>query len=103
MGTFPNKATQFSAENQPANKGRKPKLPGLDIIMDKLLGSVDGEDQPAAIEEILEALIKAARKGNIRAAELILDRAYGKAKQVIEADISGVPQTFKIGGQEIHF
>ena len=62
--------------------GRPKKLPELD----KLLADVLGEDKEGitAAEAILKALRAKAAKGDIRAAEVLLDRAYGKAKQTID-------------------
>ncbi len=63
--------------------GRPPKLPELDKLLDKVLG-VENAGGITAAERILEALEKKATKGDVRAAEVLLDRAYGKAKQAIE-------------------
>jgi hypothetical protein len=69
--------------------GRPKKLPELD----KLLASVLGEENAngiTAAEAILMALRAKAAKGDIRAAEVLLDRGYGKAKQSIDlnADVT---------------
>jgi hypothetical protein len=58
--------------------GRPKKIPEID----KLLVEVLGEDGIEA-REILKALIVKAKKGDVRAAEVLLDRTYGKAKQDI--------------------
>lgn len=68
---------KFSKENQPEENGRKPKIPALDI----LLGEVVGED---GMKEIIQAMQKEAKKGNVQAANCILDRQFGKAKQQID-------------------
>lgn len=62
--------------------GRPKKLPELD----KLLADVLGEDKDGieAAKAILMALRAKATKGDVRAAEVLLDRAYGKAKQDIQ-------------------
>lgn len=62
--------------------GRPKKLPEID----KLLADVLGEDKEGvtAAEAILKALRAKASKGDIRAAEVLLDRAYGKAKQSLD-------------------
>ena len=65
-----------------ANSGRKPKLPQLDVLLDSVLG--EEKDGMTAAEAILKALRLKAAKGDVRAAEVLLDRAYGKAKQSIE-------------------
>lgn len=67
-------------------KGRPKKLPELD----KLLADVMGEEKDGmtAAEAILKALRAKATKGDIRAAEVLLDRSYGKAKEKIDLDIN---------------
>jgi len=61
--------------------GRK-KLPDIDKLLDDALSEkVDGMSNARAI--VLKQ-IKLARSGDQRAAEYILDRAYGKPKQQIE-------------------
>jgi len=63
-------------------KGRPPKLPHLDKLLDEVLG--EEKDGVTAAKVILQALRLKATKGDVRAAEVLLDRAYGKAKQAIE-------------------
>lgn len=57
-------------------KGRPKKLPGLDELLAKTLGTIKGGHTEA--ENILLAMIKAAKKGDVRAAELLIERGYGK-------------------------
>jgi hypothetical protein len=85
VGDFPNKATQFRSETQPEKNGRPKKLPELD----KLLADVLGEDKDGieAAKAILMALRSKATKGDVRAAEVLLDRAYGKSQQNV--NVSG--------------
>lgn len=93
MGEFPNKATQFSSTNQPKNNGRPKKIPELDILLaDVLSEDMDGVE---AAKKILEAVRKKALKGDVRAAEVLLDRAYGKAKQFIQQDNKFSPNNIK--------
>lgn len=78
--------------------GRPPKLPELD----KLLAAVLGEEKDGltAAEAILKALRAKAAKGDIRAAEVLLDRAYGKARQTLDVDVrEKAVVTFKGGAQ----
>ncbi|MDP3643838.1 MAG: hypothetical protein Q8S54_11690 [Bacteroidota bacterium] len=68
--------------------GRAKKLPDLDKLLIETLGEhVNGHE---ALKGILIALRKKATAGDVRATELLLDRAYGKLKQsndfVIEFD-----------------
>jgi hypothetical protein len=67
-------------------KGRPPKLPQLDVLLDKVLG--EEKDGLTAAEAILKALRMKASKGDVRAAEVLLDRAYGKAKQTMEHNMN---------------
>jgi hypothetical protein len=64
--------------------------------LDKLLAEVLGEEKDGieAAKAILMALRAKATKGDVRAAEVLLDRAYGKAKQNIEhsGEINGTHQ-----------
>jgi len=68
-------------------KGRPPKLPDLD----ELLGDVLSEEKEGvtAAKAILRTLRTKALKGDIRAAEVLLERAYGKAKQPIDHTTKG--------------
>jgi len=64
--------------------GRPKKLPELRELLANVLG--DEKDGKTAAEAILMALRAKATKGDVRAAELLLDRAYGKPKQDIELE-----------------
>lgn len=63
-------------------KGRPKKLPALDKLMADIMG--EEKNGKSAAEAILMAIRAKASRGDIKAAELLLDRAYGKAKQVTE-------------------
>jgi hypothetical protein len=63
-------------------KGRPKKLPELNKLLADVLG--EEKDGVTAAEAILKALRAKAAKGDIRAAEVLLDRGYGKAKQAVE-------------------
>jgi hypothetical protein len=67
-------------------KGRPPKLPDLQILLANVLGK-ENKDGLTAAEEILLALHAKAKKGDTRAAELLLDRGYGKPKQTSETTL----------------
>lgn len=62
--------------------GRPKKLPELDKLLIDVLG--EDKDGITAAEVILKALRAKAARGDIRAAEVLLDRAYGKSKEKIE-------------------
>lgn len=66
--------------------GRPKKLPELDKLLAEVLG--EEKDGLNAAEAILKALRAKATKGDIRAAEVLLDRAYGKAKQTIDNNLN---------------
>lgn len=67
--------------------GRPKKLPDLDKLMAEVLGpNKDGRD---GMQVIIEALLKKAAKGDVKAAELLLNRGYGKAKQFISMNHEG--------------
>lgn len=66
--------------------GRPKKLPQLDKLLDDVLG--EEKDGLTAAEAILKALRSKAAKGDIRAAEILLDRAYGKARQIVDVEAS---------------
>jgi hypothetical protein len=80
--------------------GRPKKIPALDKLLSDVLGSVENEE--SEMKAVINALIVRAKKGDVRAAEVLLDRAYGKPKQEIKVDGS-VKQVFKIGGNTIEF
>lgn len=88
--------TKKQLENlKPAKKGdvrnpngRPRKLPDLNILLAEVLG--EEKDGKTAAEAILAALRAKASRGDIRAAEVLLNRGYGLPKQKIEH--SGDPE-----------
>lgn len=56
-------------------------MPELKVLLAEVLG--EEKDGIAAAKAILMALRLKATKGDVRAAELLMDRAYGKAKESI--------------------
>ncbi|HVT87153.1 MAG TPA: DUF5681 domain-containing protein [Chitinophagaceae bacterium] len=77
--------------------GRPKKIPELDKLLAEVLG--EEKDGIEAARVILIALRAKAMRGNTRAAEILLDRAYGKAKQTVNVNaninLSEVPITFE--------
>lgn len=67
-------------------KGR-PKLPDIRAALAKILA--DEKDGYTALEATLMALRAKAVRGDIRAAEVLLDRAFGKSKQAIDHTTNG--------------
>lgn len=65
--------------------GRPRKLPGLTDVLTKILGE-DDQGKSLAIE-ILEKWGEMAKKGNLKAGEMLLDRAYVRVKQSIDKNL----------------
>lgn len=78
---------QFKPGQSGNPNGRPKKLPKLDELLADILG--EEKDGVTAAEAILKRLRVQAAQGNLKAAEMLLDRAYGKARQSVE--ISGNP------------
>ena len=72
-------------KGQSGNPAGKPKkLPELDQLLADVLS--EEKDGIEAAKAILMAIRAKATKGDVRAAEMLLDRAYGKAKQFLNID-----------------
>ena len=67
--------------------GRPRKLPQLDILLAEVMG--EEKDGISAAEAILKKLRQEAIKGNLRAAEILLNRTYGQPKQQIDHTTAG--------------
>lgn len=67
-------------------QGRPPKLPELENLLAEVLGAE--VNNRSAMKMILAALCKKAQKGDVRAAEILMDRAYGKLKTLSEIDLT---------------
>lgn len=67
--------------------GRPKKLPELSELLADVLG--EEKDGLTAAKAILMALRSKAAKGDVRAAELLLDRAYGKIRQDLDIKSDG--------------
>jgi len=77
----------------PFKKGDKggpgrPKLPDLKEIMAKVLGAQTAEGRTEA-EEIIQALKKRAKSGDVKSAALLLDRGFGKVKESLDITTDG--------------
>lgn len=66
--------------------GRPPKLPDIDVLLADVLG--EEKDGKTAAQAILMALRAKAAKGDVRAAEVLLDRGWGKVKQPIDGNFN---------------
>ena len=83
-------------------KGRPKKLPDLEALLISVLGDI--KDDKCAMEAILMTLRAKAVKGDIRAAEVLLERGYGRVKIDIDAKVDNtITQTYMIGGRTITF
>jgi hypothetical protein len=85
MGVTP-EHSRFKKGQTGNPNGRPRKLPELDKLLADVLG--EEKDGITAAEAILKALRLKAAKGDVRAIEVMLDRAYGRAKQVIDTTIN---------------
>jgi hypothetical protein len=102
----PKRPPGFEAHPERINRKGQPKLPDLKELLAKVLGNT--EQGRSGAEAILKAMEARAKRGDVRAAELLLDRAYGKPKQDIEmsANMTTVimPKSLKQqqdGGEEV--
>jgi hypothetical protein len=86
-GETPKGAILFEKGQSGNPNGRPKKLPKLDDLLADILGSE--EDKESEAHAILSRLVLDARAGNTKAAEILLDRAYGKAKQSIDHTSKG--------------
>jgi hypothetical protein len=66
-------------------KGR-PKLPDLKAAIAKVLA--DEKDGVNALDAVLMALRQKAVRGDIRAAEVLMDRGYGKSRQTADINVA---------------
>ena len=80
----PEDGKQFSSEYQPESNGRPKKLPELDLLMAAVLGSENGEVDTSKAKEIVEAMYKKALKGDVNAANFLMNRGYGLPTQPID-------------------
>jgi hypothetical protein len=77
----------FPKGNNANPNGRPKKLPALDVIMANVLGAE--KDGISAGEAIIMKLREQALKGDIKAAQILLDRGWGKPKQNIDITTQG--------------
>jgi hypothetical protein len=84
-------------------KGR-PKLPDLSEAIAKVLA--DEKDGKTALEAVLMALRAKAVKGDVRAAQELLDRGFGKSKSNVDITSGGQslasrPDLSKLSDEEL--
>lgn len=68
-------------------KGRPPKIPAIDELLAAVMG--EEKDGITAAEIILKALRAKAARGDTRAAEILLERSYGKVTQTMDLRTKG--------------
>jgi hypothetical protein len=64
-------------------KGAPKKLPKLDEILGNVLGK-ENDQGITEVELIIDALKKKAKTGDVKSAQLLMDRGYGKVKEQID-------------------
>jgi len=75
-------------KGESGNPGGRPKnIPEIKKLLAEVLGEEDGLNMAL---EILKVIRKKALDGDIRAAEVLLDRAYGRATTNIEVNSEGI-------------
>lgn len=89
---------RYTGPKKPAR--RRKALPDLPDLLAEILGEKQGGKTAARL--ILAALRKRAVAGDVRAAEVLLDRAYGKAPQEINVNKTE-RQVILLGGQKLEF
>ena len=87
-GEIPEGAKPFK-KGQSGNPNGRPKIPDLSEAISKILN--EEKDGMIALDAVLKALRARAIKGDVRAIQELLDRAYGKAKQYIDHTTDGEP------------
>lgn len=87
----------FTTENQPANRGRKKGSVNRSTILNKWLSAkvttrnpITKKDERVTVEdEVILALIREARKGNVRAIMEIQDTIHGKIVDMQQVEHGG--------------
>lgn len=99
--SFPNKATQFSSENQPANNGRTKGALGTKTILERFLAitknmtnPLNGIEETLTIAELINLKqIANALNGDLAAYKEITDRFEGKLTPTQEVKTEGYVTT----------
>lgn len=80
-------AKPFKKNDPRINKKGRPKLPNLKEAIAKVLA--EEKDGKIELDNILKALKLKALKGDVRAAQELFDRGYGKSQQFIDHTSDG--------------
>lgn len=78
--------TRFK-KGHPGGPGR-PKLPDLKEAMARALGE-QAKDGTTALDQIIEAMRRKAAQGDVKAAELLLARGFGKPRESVDITSGG--------------
>lgn len=74
---------------KPFKKGQSGNPNGRPKVLPEITNALYEEIGEDGIRQVLQALHKEAKKGNVRAIQELLDRAYGKAQQKIDHTTGG--------------
>jgi uncharacterized membrane-anchored protein len=74
-------------KGQSGNPNGRPKMPNLKEAIARILA--EEKDGKTALDAILAALRAKAAKGDVRAAQELFDRGYGRAHQFIDHTTDG--------------
>lgn len=82
----PQNLTPFKKGESGNPNGRPRKLPELEALLAEVLS--EETNGITAMQAILMGLVAKAKRGDVRAAELLLNRAYGKQKETINTNLN---------------
>jgi hypothetical protein len=82
--TNPSPKTRFSKGKSGNPKGR-PKMPDVKDALARVLA--EEKDGLTALDVVFRALRLKATRGDVRAAEVLLDRAFGKSRQSVDVNV----------------
>jgi len=81
-------------KGQSGNPKGRPKMPDLKEAISKILS--EEKNGQSALEAVLIALFNRALKGDVRAAQELLDRGFGKSQQNIDLSTLGQPLSINV-------
>lgn len=81
-------------KGQSGNPKGRPKMPDLKEAISKILS--EEKNGQSALEAVLIALFNRALKGDVRAAQELLDRGFGKSQQNVDLSTLGQPLSINV-------
>jgi hypothetical protein len=72
--------------------GKPKKIPMLEELLEKYINQTSKNNTPA-IEIVIQQLVKGAAHGDFRSIVYLLDRIYGKPKEIKEVTVDSVGET----------